>query len=56
MHRDKSGAIVDIQNKMISEKDRLRIANENQLKLWKGGAKQLADKADYRKAVEEAKD
>lgn len=55
VHRDKSGAIVDIQNKMISEKDRLRIANENQLKLWKGGAKQLADKADYRKAVEEAK-
>ena len=41
---------------MTSEKDRLRIANENQLKQWKGGAKQLADKEDYKKAIEEAKD
>ena len=30
---------VDVKDKMLSEKDRLRIANENQLKYWKGGAK-----------------
>lgn len=29
VHRDKSGAIVDIKAGMLSEKDRLRQANEN---------------------------
>lgn len=39
----------------MSEKDRLRQANEQQLKQWKGGARQLADAQDRKKAIEEAK-
>lgn len=56
VYRDKSGAIVDLKVGMLSEKDRLRQANEAQLKMWKGGAKQVADKDDYKRALEEAKD
>ncbi len=39
VYRDKSGAIVDMKEKMLTEKDKLRMANEAQLKQWKGGAK-----------------
>jgi len=56
VHRDKSGAIVDLKAGMLSEKDRLRQANEAQLKMWKGGSKQVADKEEYKRALEEAKD
>ena len=56
VYRDASGVKVDLKTKMMSEKDRLKQANEQQLKMWKGGAKQVADKADLNKAMEEAKD
>ena len=39
VYRDASGAVVDLKDKLLSEKDKLRIANEKLLKQWKGGAK-----------------
>ena len=46
VYRDATGAKVDLKTKMMSEKDRLKEANEQQLKQWKGGAKQVSDRAD----------
>ncbi|CDW81125.1 UNKNOWN [Stylonychia lemnae] len=55
IYRNKEGIKVDMKDKMLSEKDRLRIANENQLKQWKGGAKQMQEKVELKKQIEEAK-
>lgn len=51
IYRDQSGQIVDLKDKLLSEKDRLRLANEQQLKLWKGGAKQVEEAKDLKKAI-----
>ena len=32
VYRNSSGAVVDIKDKLLTEKDRLRLANEQQLK------------------------
>lgn len=56
IYRNKEGQIVDMKEKLLTEKDRLKLANEAQLKQWKGGAKQMQEKQDMRKAIEEAKE
>lgn len=56
MHRDKAGRIVALEEKLISEKDRLQETNRATLATWAGGAKQKQDKVDLKKAIEEVKD
>jgi hypothetical protein len=41
-----------LKDKLLSEKDRLRMANEQQLKLWKGGAKQQEEAQELKRAIE----
>ncbi len=52
VYRDQSGQKVDLKDKLLSEKDRLRMANEQQLKLWKGGAKQQEEAQELKRAIE----
>lgn len=39
VYRSKDGKKIDASDLLISDKDRLKIANEQLLRQWKGGAK-----------------
>ncbi|TNV82107.1 hypothetical protein FGO68_gene12811 [Halteria grandinella] len=54
VYRNAQGFKVDINQ--MSEKDRLKAANEAQLKQWGQGAKQAADKMQLMNQLEEAKE
>ena len=55
VHRDKSGKIVSLEEKLISDKDRLQKTNKQALATWAAGAKQKELAAEKRQALEEAK-
>ena len=55
VHRDAKGKIVSLEEKLISDKDRLQKTNKQALATWAQGAKQKELAAEKRQALEEAK-
>lgn len=56
VHRDKAGKIVTLEEKLVTDKDRLQQTNKAALKTWARGAKQIQDKVKIKQDIEEAKD
>lgn len=56
IYRSKDGRKIDESERLLSEKDRLKIANEKLLAQWKGGAKQAYEVEERKQAMIEARD
>lgn len=56
VHRDKTGKIVTLEQKLTSEKELLQNTNKAALATWSAGVKQKEDKEKLRQAMQEAKE
>ena len=56
VHRDKSGKIVSLEEKLVTDKERLQKTNKEALATWAAGSKQRDESVKQKQALEEAKD
>ena len=48
VHRDTTGKIVSLEEKLVTDKERLQKTNKEALATWVGGVKQKEEAAKYR--------
>ena len=54
--RDKEGKIVSLEEKLLTKKGKLKMANESILKEFQKGSKQIEEQKKLKREVEEAKE